>query len=245
MIENLLSNAFANSRAGNRRFGKYADEYRGRVRAALPGLPAATVGVRLTAVDAAYDAFMAAEKTNAVASAVRQGKTVTNDSAIRRFQRFITQQAKLIGGQLDDPDQGITGTKTASYQEFFPKGVTALTEANKANIETEADTFLQAATAHPTLGSPGLAAKVQALLADIVTSRTQQLGTEGKGGDQQADTGRDAARRTLAVAEFRLMLALLDHHAEAPEEVAQYVNEGIMKEGRRRKGGAGGTTPTV
>lgn len=232
MITFFLGNPYAKSRLGNRRFGKYADEFRGLVRAA--DLPAATVGVKLAGLDEAYEAFMGSVKVGAVASAVRQGKTVTNDSAIRRLQRTITQQAKLIAGQLDDPDQNIKGTKTATYQEFFPKGVEAITTANKANIETETNTFLTAAKAHPTLGSAGLAAKIEALLADVTNSRGEQL-EDGKGGDAKAVTSRDAARKALATAQFRLLLALLDHHAEEPEVVRQYVNEAILKENTGRK----------
>ncbi len=101
MILNFLTNPFANSRIGNRRFAKFIDEHRGRVRAAAD-LPAGAT-VALAAVDAAYATFLAAEKTNAVASAVRQGKTVTNDAAIRRCQRFVSQQASLIAGALRAP----------------------------------------------------------------------------------------------------------------------------------------------
>ncbi len=242
MIADFLNNPYANSRLGNRRFGKYINEHLGRVRAAL-GLPAG-VTTALTAADAAYTAFMAAEKTNAIASAARQGKTVTNDSAIRRLQRFVTQQAALIAGQLRNPDTGQRGEDTALYQVFFPTGVTTLTEANKANVETEAAAFLKALTDNPGYGVPDAATKFKPLLDDVVNSRTTQLGTVGKGGETATDTGRDAARGTLAVALFRLLLALLNHHAEDPEQVDQYVNEAILKEGGRRKPKNDGPAPT-
>jgi hypothetical protein len=228
MIAVFLNNPYANSRLGNRRFGKYADEHRGRVRAATD-LPA-TVMAPLDDVDKAYGTFMTSEKTHAIASAVRQGKTVTNDSAIRRLQRYVTQQAAIIAGQLRDPETGVRGEDTALYQVFFPKGVPALTQANKANIETEAAAFLQALETNPGYGSPGIAAKFAALFADVVNSRTLQLGDEGKGGEQTTDTGRDAARKTLALALYRLLLALLTHHAEDPAQIAQYFNQGILRE---------------
>ncbi len=228
MIAVFLNNPFANSRLGNRRFGKYADEHRGRVQAA-DGLPPA-VTTALSGVDTAYADFMSSEKTNAVASAVRQGKTVTNDSAIRRLQRYASQQAKIIAGQLSDPDSGIAGKDTALFQVFFPNSVISLTKANKANVETEAAAFLKAIENNPGYGSPGIDVKFAALLADVVDSRTLQLGSEGKGGEQTTDTGRDAARKTLALALYRLLLALLTHHAEDPTQIGQYFNQGILRE---------------
>ena len=230
MILSFLTNPFANSRIGNRRFAKFTDEHRGRVRAAA-GLPAG-VTLALAAVDASYATFLAAEKTNAVASAVREGKTVTNDTAIRRLQRFVSQQAALLAGALRDPDTGQRGEDTALYQVFFPKGVTALTRADKADIETEANTFWEALKANPGYGVPDAAARFKALLDDVVASRTTQLGTDGKGGETATDAGRDAARTTLAVALYVLLLELLKHHAAAPAAVGQYYNLAIFDEGR-------------
>ena len=230
MILPFLTNPYANSRIGNRRFAKFTDEHRGLVRSAV-GLPAGVTGA-LTDVDAKYAAFLTAEKSNAVASAVREGKTVTNDAAIRRLQRFVTQQAELIAGTLRNPDTGQRGEDTALYQVFFPRGVTALTQANKTDIETEANTFLKALQANPGYGVPDAATKFETLLTDVVTSRTTQLGADGKGGETATDTGRDAARRALAVALYKLLLALLTHHAETPKQVEQYFNLSILNEVR-------------
>lgn len=233
----FLSNPYAKSKLGNRRYGKYADEFRGRVAAA--DFPAdSLVGLRLLGLTTAYGAFMTSVKVGAVASAVRQGKTVTNDSAIRRLQRTISQQAKLISGQLDEPDNNIKGKDTAIFKEFFPKGISAVTDANKANIETETNTFWEAAKRHPHLGTPGLAARVESLLLDVTNSRDQQL-EDGKGEETQADSSRDKARTALALAMFRLLLALLDHHAEKPEQVRQYLNEAILEENTGKRGRKG------
>lgn len=235
MISKLLSNPYAKSELGNRRFGKYGIEMIGRVKAA--DFPADSwVGLRLASCEASYQAFIGSVKVGAVASAVRQGTTVTNDSAIRRLQRTISQQAKLISGQLADPDAGVKGEDTAIFEEFFPKGVPAITRANKANIETETNTFWEAAKRYPHLGTPGLAARIEQLLSDVINSRGEQL-EEGKGEETQAENSRDLTRTALATALFRLTLALLDHHAEDPEQVWRYVNQAILSEptGKKRK----------
>lgn len=241
MITRFLSNPYAKSKLGNRRYGKYANEYLSRVAAA--DFPAdSLVGLRLLGLKTAYGAFIGSVKVGAVASAVRQGKTITNDSAIRRLQRTISQQAKLIAGQLADPDNNVKGEDTAIFEEFFPKGVAAVTDANKANIETETNTFWEAAKRYPHLGTPGLAAKIESLLLDVTNSRGEQL-EDGKGEETQTTTSRDAARKALALAMFRLLLALLDHHAEDPEQVRQYLNEAILEENTGKRGQQGESDP--
>jgi hypothetical protein len=240
MIEFHLSNPFAASRLSNGRYGKYAAEHLSRVQAA--GLPDAVFGPRITATTAALEAFMAGRKAGAVASAGREGKTVTLDQAIRRLQKYVSLQAKVLGALFTDLDKELVGTETAAYKAFFPLGVTHITQANKAMIDAAIAPFVAAATTYQAQTGAALLTKITALVTDLTTARAAQL--TGKGETKDAQVDRNVARATLATELFRNLLTLLLHHATAPDVVRNYFNQAILKENTGRSADTG-TAPTV
>ncbi len=226
MIENHLSNPFANTELSNGRFGKYADEHLARLLAAQ--LPDALFGPRLAATQAALTAFTSGRKANAVASAAREGKTVTLDKAIQRLQKFVSIQAPVLAALFTDLDKDVRGTDTAAYQAFFPQGVEAITKANKATLDAAVAPFVAAATQYQAqIGAP-TASKVTALVADIAAARQAQLASKGATKDTQTD--RVTARTALALELFVNLLTLLIHHAADPGQVRAYFNVAILKE---------------
>jgi hypothetical protein len=242
MIKNHLFNPFSNSKLGNGRYGKYAAEHLARVQAA--GLPAAVFGPRIAATTAALEAFTAGRKAGAVASAGREGKTVTFDQAIRRLQKYVSLQATVLGALFTDLDKEIVGTETAAYQAFFPLGVTHITEANKATIDAAVAPFVAAAATYQAQTGAALLTKITALVTDLTTSRAAQLTGKGETKDTQAD--RNIARATLATELFRNLLTLLLHHATEPALVSNYFNQAILKENTGRATDTGtGAAPTV
>lgn len=226
MIENHLFNPFANTDLGNGRFGKYADEHLARLLAAA--LPGVVFVERISATQAALTAFITGRKAGAVASAVREGKTVTLEQAIRRLQRFVSVQAPVLAALFTDFDKEIRGAESAEFQAFFPQGVTAITEANKATLETEVAPFVAAATTYQAKTGADLLTNVTALLADVVNARKVQLVGKGTTKDTQLD--RNTARAALALELFRNLLTLLLHHATEPARASDYFNQAILKE---------------
>ncbi len=226
MIENHLSNPFANSDLGNGRFGKYADEHLGRLIAAA--LPGAVFAERVSATQTALTTFTTGRKAGAVASAAREGKTVTLEKAIARLQRFVSVQGPVLEALFTDFDKEIKGAESEEYQAFFPQGITAITQANKATLETDVAPFVAAATTYQAKTGADLLAKVTALLADVINARKAQLAGKGTTKDTQAD--RNTARAALVVELFRNLLTLLLHHATEPTRVRDYFNQAILKE---------------
>lgn len=228
MIEFFLRNPFRSTPLGAKRYLKYADVHAERLRAALPGLPAAPFTDRLLALDAAILAFRRFVQEGAQQSAKRLGQTTTNDKAIRRFQKYAGQQAKILAALFTDIDQDVRGETTPQFQQFFPQGVTALTQANKAAIDTEAAVFLKAAAEQKAQVGAALLTKGQALWQAVVDSRQAQL--QSMGGEADAQPERDQARVVLAEALFQNLLALLLHHYQAPGRVLDFFPEAILKE---------------
>ena len=228
MIEFFLRNPFRATLLGAKRFLKYADVHAERLRAALPGLPAAPFTAQLAATDAAIAAYRQQVQGGAQQGAKRLGQTTTNDQATRRFQKYVGQQAKILAALYTDIDKDIKGETTAAYQQFFPQGVTALTEANKADLDTEAAVFLQAAADQQDQVGAALLARGQALWQAVTDSRTAQL--KSMGGEETTHTQRGTAREGLADALFQNLLALLLHHFQTPAQVLDYFPEAILKE---------------
>lgn len=228
MIEFFLRNPFRASDLSAKRFLKYADVHAERLRAALPGLPAAPFADRLAGLEAAVAGYRALVQDGAQQGAKRLGQTQTNDKAIVRFQKYAGQQAKILGALFTDLERGIKGETTAAFQQFFPKGVTALTQANKAALDTEAAVFLRAAADQQAQVGPALLATGRVLWQAVVDSRQAQL--RSLGGETDAQPQRDQARKTLADALFQNLLALLLHHFQAPDRVRAYFPEAILKE---------------
>ena len=240
MIELFLRNPFRNTELGAKRYLKYADVHAERLRAALPGLPGAVFTPRLAALDGAIAGYRTQVKGGATTGAKRKGQTLDNDAAIRKFQRYASQQAAVLKALFTDLDKDIKGENTAAYVQFFPQGVPALTKANKAEIDTEAAVFLKAALDQKTVVGAALGTKAQALWQAVLDSRQAQLASMGTEEDTQP--ARAAARLELADALFQNLLALLGHYYATPERVKDFFPEAILKE---NTGGAAPVKPLV
>lgn len=240
MIEFHIRNPFRATDLGAKRYLKYADVHVERLRAALPNLPAALAD-RVTATDAAIAGYRKAVQGGAQQGATRKGQTLDNDTAIKKFQRYAGQQAKIIGALYTDLDKNIKGETTKQFLQFFPKGVTALTEANKADIDTEASVFLKAADDLKGDVGAALGTRAKQLWQDVTDSRKTQL--ETMGGEDDDQNLREAARLALADALFLNLLALLMHHYQTPGRAGDYFPEAILKEYTGQK--AADATPPV
>ena len=227
MIEPFLTNTFRNSVLGAKRFLKYSDVHVERLRAALPNLPAAMAD-RVAATDEAIAGYRQAVQGGAQTGATRKGLTLDNDAAIKKFQRYVGQQAKIIGALYTDLDKNIKGETTKQFLQFFPNGVTALTEANKAELDTEASVFLKAAADLQDDVGAALGTKARQLWKDVTDSRKTQLTTMG--GEEDGQDRRETTRLALADALFLNLLALLMHHYQKPERAGDYFPEAILKE---------------
>ncbi|MDO7877713.1 hypothetical protein Q5H93_23455 [Hymenobacter sp. ASUV-10] len=227
MIEPFLTNPFRNSVLGAKRFLKYSDVHVERLRAALPGLPD-LFKARVAATDEAIADYRLAVQGGAQQGAKRKGETLDNDAAIKKFQRYVGQQAKIIAALYTDLDKNIKGEKTKQYLQFFPNSVTDVTEANKADIDTEASVFLKAAEDLKDDVGAAMGTKAKQLWKNVTDSRKTQL--ETMGGEEDTQDLRGAARLALADALFLNLLALLMHYFLTPERAGDYFPEAILKE---------------
>lgn len=227
MIEHHLSNPFANLVLGQNRTLKYVDTHLERLRARLGELPAA-FAERVAATEAAANGYRQHVQTGATQGATRVGKTQTNDQAIAKFQKFVGQQAKILGALFTNLDTGVRGEDTEQYKQFFPQGVTAITRANKAELETEAAVFLKAAEDQQAQTGAALLARAQTLWQAVAATRKAQLGVFGN--EKQTQDRRADAREALADALFLNLLTLLAHFHQQPERARDFFPEELLKE---------------
>ncbi|WP_046242493.1 hypothetical protein [Hymenobacter terrenus] len=228
MIENFLSNPFRNLVLGQKRTLKYADVHLERLQARLSELPVAPFTDRAAATRAAVASYREHVQTGAAQDADRQSKTLTNDEAIARFQRFVSQQAKVLAALFTNLDTQVQGEDTDAYKQFFPRGVMAITKANKAALDTEAAVFLRAAAAQQVQVGPALLIQAQQRWQQVEDSRKNQLATMGS--EQQTKDQRQEARTVLADTLFLNLLTLLTHFHLTPERVRDFFPEAILKE---------------
>ena len=234
MIDSFLYNPFRNVDLGDRRFLKYATVHAARLRANNPG---GLFDDRLTALDAIIATFTANVRRRYEQGAGRKGDTRGNDEAIARFQKFVGTQAKVLGALFTNLDTGVRGETTAEFEKFFPRGVKAITGANKANLDAEAAVFLKGALDLKATTGEALLTQATARWKAVTDSRGTQLGTMGD--DEGIQEARKAARATLADALFLNLLGLLTHHFQEPARVRDYFPEAILKEYRGPADGDG------
>ena len=227
MIEHFLNNPFRNVALGDQRLVKYATVHAERLRANNPG---GLLDARLAALDTTLATLANNVRARFQQGAGRKGDTRANDEAMARFRKFVGTQALVLEALFTNLDTGVKGADTAAYAAFFPRGVMALTKANKAELDAEAAIFLKAAADLKAQTGEALLTQATARWQAVTDSRQQQLETMGD--DDGIQTGRQAARIALADALFLNLLALLMHHHQEPARVREYFPEAILKEYR-------------
>ncbi|RTQ50067.1 hypothetical protein EJV47_10525 [Hymenobacter gummosus] len=236
MISHFLTNPFANSVLGHRRFAQYAQTHLERLRAKD------AADVLLEPTETALKALQAAVKTNATSKAKGGSKRLSNDEAKAKLQKFIARKSGVIADAFSQ-DGEVRGEDTPGYHAFYPQGVMEYTRASKDSIETLAARFANVADEHADTVGAKLAKDVRALLKQVEESRQAQLLEGGLTKDSSSQGA--AEREELAEQLFVNLLTLLLRHKATPEAAGDYFNQGLLASRSHGEGAAAKSTAAL
>lgn len=172
---------------------KFADIHLRRLTANNPGGIYTSI---ITDTGVVYLAFFGAIGDEAVKTAVKEGLTVELNIEINKFVKDVSQKEGLV--------RSLYGTGSGTYQEFFPQGLTAYSEADIGNIHTLTQIMMDAAIAHAAdVGAPFVT-----LFTDyhnnILAKRQAQLELMG-----EVEGKKDVTETTRNAIEVQLMKNIL------------------------------------
>ena len=143
-----------------------------------------------------YMAYFGAIGDEAVRTAVKEGTTVELNIAIENFKHDVSQKEGIV--------RGIWGEGSGIYQEFFPQGLTAYSNADLGDIHTFTEIMMDAATAHAAdVGAPFVTLFTD-YHNDILAKRQAQLVLMG-----EVEGKKDVTETTRNAVEVQLMKNLL------------------------------------
>lgn len=172
---------------------KFADIHLQRLTANNPG---AIYTPLITALGTAYTNYFGAIGDEAVKIAVREGSTIVLMAEIAKFKHDVSQKEGTV--------RGLYGVDSGTYQEFFPQGVTAYTNADLTNIHTFTQLMMDAATAHAADVGPAFVTLFTDYHTNILAYRQAQLALMG-----EVEGKRDVTETTRNVIEVQLMKNVL------------------------------------
>lgn len=221
MILQHLKNPFLAIRLSDNKFRKIALTNLQRLKANdQDGAYTSLVDVTQTL----YDAYEQVETAEAIELTIRQEKTVTANNAITAIKAFVSRKHGVIGDIFyEDP---------ATFEEFFPHGLTVFRRASKKNIAKLYNTFVAAIQSHATKLDADMVQDAKLLSTAYKNSRELQL--EKIGNVKELDTVQDKARYVLGVQLYKNLLTLLLMHAENTKRVIDFFDLSISKTKKKK-----------
>ena len=164
LFETIFKNHFDTKEISDDNLKKFTEDHIQRMTANNGG---GTFTQLITDTANAYTTYFGNMSSEDIAFAAQQGLTITADTIVENFKDTVSQKEGII--------KGTYGAGSATYQEFFPLGVSEYRQANKSNMETLMTRMVSASTAHlADLGAP-FAAIWTGFKANYVAARTAQL----------------------------------------------------------------------
>lgn len=168
-----------------------------------------------------YIAYFGAIGDEAVRTAVKEGTTVELNIAIKNFKRDVSRKEGTI--------RGLYGVGTGTYQEFFPQGLTAYSDADLGNIHTFTKIMMDASTAHSAdLGVPFVTLFTN-YHNDILAKRQAQLVLIGEVEGKRDVT--ETSRNALEVQLMKNVLTIAVNNIGNFSAVNTYFDQLFLKRG--------------
>jgi len=192
-LEVFFKNHFDTTFISDDNLRKFADIHLQRLTTNNPG---GIYTALITDTGTVYTAYFGAIGDEAVRTAVKEGMTVELNTAIENFKHDVSQKEGIV--------RGIYGVDTGTYQEFFPQGLTAYSNADLGNIHTFTEIMMDAATAHAADVGADFVTLFTDHHNDILAKREAQLELMG-----EVEGKKDITETTRDEVEVQLMKNLL------------------------------------
>ena len=216
MITHHLNNPFDAERISEDNFGKIALANLERLKTNNQD------GQFTNLIDATqplYDIYKTSISAEVFEIALREGKTITVDEAIKGIKHYVSRKEGVIADVFDG--------KPEIYEQFFPQGLTEYSHASKKNIDMLFKRFADTAAAYTAELGDELAEDALTMYNNYVSLRESQLGAIGE--VKELDSEADAARAELAIQLFVNLLSLLIIFKEDTQRVKDFFDESMFQ----------------
>lgn len=230
MILHHLKNPFVNPTISEDNFGKIALTHLDRLKTNNQEGQFTTL---IEATQPLYDAYKEAVSDEAFETALREGKTISVDAAIKGLKHFASRKEGVIADAFDG--------KPEIYEQFFPHGLTEYSKATKKNIDTLFNRLVKTMQAHTAKLGDEMAEQALVLYNNYVAIRDVQLQAIGE--VKELDSDADAARIALAERIFLNLLALITMFVKTPDRVIDFFDLSITKRHQKEEDEEEGETP--
>lgn len=230
MILHHLKNPFANPTISEDNFGKIALTHLDRLKTNNQD---GQFTALIEATQPLYDTYKEAVSDEAYETALREGKTISVDAAIKGLKHFASRKEGVIADAFDGKPQ--------IYEQFFPHGLTEYSKANKKNIDTLFNRLAKTIEAHTEELGDEMAADALALYNNYVAIRDVQLQAIGE--VKELDSEADGARIALAERIFLNLLSLITTFVKTPDRVKDFFDLSITKRHKEEEDDDDGDPP--
>lgn len=154
-----------------------------------------------------YNAYFGEMGEEQISEAQKQSVTMQTDMLIKNF--------KTYANQLEGVVRGLFTNKGFQYQDFFPYGLTEVTNITKANAEVILTRLVNACNAYAISLPPSVITIMENFKTDYTNLRTMQL--EKIGHVVREKSERSAARKSLQKNVYKNLLTLAIEYMDQPE----------------------------
>ena len=215
-LEIMFKNHFDTDKISDNNLRKFAED---QIQRMISNNPGGIYNQLITNTTAAYNGYFGSITNEDTKTAIKEGATIGMNTAMKAFQDAASQKEGTIRGNY--------GAKSATYQEFYPHGITEYTKANLGNVNTLMDRMVKAATAHAAdLGAPFVTLFTN-LQNDFVTLRTAQLKLIGEVAGKKDATV--TTRDTVELQICKNVLLIASNNVGNLEAVNTYFNQSIIR----------------
>lgn len=220
MILNHLPNPFANPEISEAKFDKIVDTHIQRLTANNQG---GTYTQMITDTPPLFQAWRTAITTEAIEKALREGRTISVNDAVKIIKAYISRKRGVI---KDIFEEG-----TSEYEQLYPNGAAEYADATLGNLRTLTERWIAAANASGSATIAAFGPELQTFLNAFITARTNQLQSAGEVIEKDSDS--DIARAALAKQVFKNLLQLLLIHIDDTNRVIDFFDLSITKKNKK------------
>jgi hypothetical protein len=154
-----------------------------------------------------------------VALGLQFGKTLSVDQLIRLFKKTMSDKEGVIA-------DAVGGYDTPKYLEFYPRGLTEYSHANKRDMPFLVDRVHSVATTNASLLNPDLVLKLKAFKSSWDLNRTDQQHQKGEVSEDRGE--RDVVRMDVEVALLKAMHTLGAMYPANPSHCAAFFDFNLL-----------------
>ena len=226
-------NPIANARLSNDKLDKFAGLHLEIITANKPVTEKTIYGVPVTTVfenmaidtQSIYNKWKASVSLGATDKAEKEGRTISQNKAIKKFKTFVSRKEGVIADKYSD--------NPSVYEEFYPHGLTEYSTVTKKGADTVFKRFIDVLEIHKADFDPAVVAEGNDNYNIFIATKKAQAQKIGNVKDETSAAS--DLRVALELQLFKNLLSIVLINAEDPSKVQIYFDFSLLKRKSKKK----------